>query len=119
MLLACILPSLMFYRLARDSINWRAFSFGFLYILFVSVFWEAAVGVPYQWWDYHRSQMMGIFIGAFTGLPVEAVILWVFSSWTTVIVYRTVHLLLSRSALRLARAENPSTSLGETQAISH
>jgi hypothetical protein len=119
MLLACILPSLMCYRLVRDSINWRAFSFGFLYILFVSVFWEAAVGVPYQWWDYHRSQMMGIFIGAFTGLPVEAVILWVFSSWTTVIVYRTVHLLLSRRALPLARAGNPSTSLGETQAVSH
>ncbi len=118
MLLACILPSLLFYRLARDSINWRAFSFGFLFILFVSVFWEATVGVPYQWWDYNRSQMMGLFIGAFTSLPVEAVILWLFASWTTIIVYRTVHVFLGARALRFGRTGKETSLLKESHAVS-
>jgi hypothetical protein len=91
MLVACILPSALFLPIAKPFINWRAFSLSFFFVLLVSIFWEAGLALPYQWWDYHHAQMMGIFIGAFTNLPLEAVLLWMFASGTTVIVYELVH----------------------------
>ena len=92
--LATIVPSLMFYRVAKPFINWRAVMITLFFILFVSLLWEAAIGVPYQWWDYHRDQMIGVFVGAFTGLPIEAVVVWAFATWTTVIIYETIHTFL-------------------------
>ena len=88
------MPSILFYRVAKPFINWRALMLTLFFILFLSLFWEAAVGVPYQWWDYNRGQMIGVFIGAFTGLPLEAVVIWLFATWTTVIMYETVHTFL-------------------------
>ncbi len=100
MLACCILPSLFCYRIAFPRINWRAFSFGFFFMLFISLFWEGAVGVPYQWWDYNRGQMMGIFIPALTGLPFEAVLLWFCASWTNTLVYVTIRSLLPSEAAK-------------------
>ncbi|MHB8522173.1 MAG: hypothetical protein ACYDH9_15635 [Limisphaerales bacterium] len=94
MLVATIIPSVFCFRFVRSAVNWRAFSLAFFYILFVSLLWEAALGIPYQWWGYNSGQMMGIFIGAFCNLPLEAVVLWVFASWTTIIIYETVHALV-------------------------
>ncbi len=104
MLLATILPTILCFRIARPFINWRALMLTVFFILFLSIFWEATVGVPYQWWDYNRDQMVGIFIGAFTGLPLEAVLLWAFSAWAVVIIYETIHIVQMigrREALRL------------------
>ena len=39
--------------------------------------------------------MMGLFIGAWFGLPVEAVILWLSVTFTTVMVYETFKILIS------------------------
>jgi hypothetical protein len=97
-LLSSVVPSLMFYRIAAPSINWRAMMVTLFFILFLSLFWEGTVGVPYQWWDYNHSQMIGIFIGAFAGLPIEAVIIWGFAAWTTIVVYETVHAFLRARA---------------------
>ena len=38
---------------------------------------EATLAVPYGWWDYQQKQMMGLFIGAWAGLPIEAVVVWI------------------------------------------
>jgi hypothetical protein len=93
-LASTVVPSLMFYPIAKPFINWRAMMVTLFFILLLSLFWEAGVGVPYQWWDYNHSQMMGIFINAFASLPIEAVIVWAFAAWTTIIVYETVHTLV-------------------------
>jgi hypothetical protein len=58
--------------------------------LTTSLLWEATLGVPYGWWDYQPSQMMGIFIVAWNRLPVEAVFVWIAVSFQTVIVYEVV-----------------------------
>ena len=92
--LGSILPSVMFYRIARPFINFRALALTGFFMGLVSLFWEAAIGIPYQWWDYRRDQMVGIFIGPLTGLPIEEVILWVSAAWCTVIVYETIHVFL-------------------------
>jgi hypothetical protein len=115
MLAATIVPSMLCYRIAKPFINWRAMMLAMFYVLFVSIFWEATVGVPYQWWDYNREQMMGVFINAFTGLPLEAVVLWVFAAWAAVIVYETIYTLLHlgwRDARSLLTRQQPAGVTG-------
>jgi hypothetical protein len=89
-----ITPSIVFFPVANRYINWRAFSLATLFILFVSLFWEAAIAVPYQWWGFQPRQMLGLLINGFCGLPVEEPILWIAITWGTVIIYETIYTLL-------------------------
>ena len=90
LVLAAIIPSAALFRATRDFINWRAFSFTFFLILLVSVIWEVTLAQPYRWWEYQNDQMLGIFIKAWFGLPIEAVLVWVAVTFTTVITYEVV-----------------------------
>jgi hypothetical protein len=92
--LVAMTPSMVFFPVARRFINWRAFSVGFLFILLVSLFWEAAIAVPYQWWDFKHPQMLGLFINGFCGLPIEEPLLWMGVTWATVILYETAYTVL-------------------------
>lgn len=92
--LVAMTPSILFFPVANPYINWRAFSLTFLFMLLVSLFWEAAIAVPYQWWGYQPREMLGVFINGFSGLPLEAVILWLAVTWATVITYETIYTLL-------------------------
>jgi hypothetical protein len=92
--LVALTPSILFFPVARPFINWRAFSLGLLFILLVSLFWEATIAVPYQWWGFQPGQMLGLFINGFSGLPLEEPILWTGVTWATVIVYETISTLL-------------------------
>jgi hypothetical protein len=89
LLLASIVPSLFCSRVAFQFINWRALVFGWLFVLAISQFWEASLGVPYGWWAYAPDQMMGVFLKPHCDLPIEAVLVWTLGSWTTVIIYET------------------------------
>jgi hypothetical protein len=84
------IPSAGFLRAAQPFINWRAFSFTFFVILLISLLWEVTLAIPYGWWDYRPSAMIGLTIGAWGGLPVEAVCVWMAVSFTTVIVYEVI-----------------------------
>ena len=90
LLLGSIVPSLFCSRVAFQFINWRALTTSWLFILGISQFWEASLGIPYGWWDYEQDQMMGIFIKPHCDLPLEAVLVWTLGSWTTVICYETI-----------------------------
>ena len=92
--LVALTPSIIFFPIASPYINWRAFSLGLFFILLVSLFWEATIAVPYQWWGFQPRQMLGLFINGFSGLPVEEPMLWAGVTWATVIVYETVSTLL-------------------------
>jgi hypothetical protein len=81
------IPSVALFKTARRFINWRAFSLTLFMILLISMFWEATLAVPYKWWGYQPGQMMGLFIGAWAGLPIEAVSVWISVTYTTAIVY--------------------------------
>lgn len=96
--LVAVTPSIVFFPVANRYINWRAFSLAFLFILLVSLFWEAAIAVPYQWWGFQPRQMLGLLIKGFSGLPVEEPILWLAVTWATVIVYETLYTVLYRAA---------------------
>jgi hypothetical protein len=85
-------PSIGLFPAARRFINWRAFSLTLFMILLISMFWEATLAVPYGWWGYQQKQMVGLFIGAWAGLPIEAVALWISVTYTTTIVYEVLKL---------------------------
>ena len=85
-----LVPSAGFLPAARRFINWRAISLTIFVILFISMLWEATLAIPYGWWGYQPRQMMGLFIGAWAGLPVEAVVVWIAVTYATTIVYEIV-----------------------------
>jgi hypothetical protein len=89
-------PSIALFSTARRFINWRALSLTLFMILLISLFWEGTLAVPYGWWGYQPSQMTGLFIGAWAGLPIEAVLVWISVTYTTAIVYEVLKIWLTR-----------------------
>ena len=85
-----LVPSVSFFPTARRFINWRAFSLTLFMILLISMFWEATLAVPYGWWGYRQKEMMGLFIGAWAGLPIEAITVWIAVTYGTTMVYEIV-----------------------------
>jgi len=85
-----MIPSVSFFHAVRRLINWRALSLTIFMLLLISIFWEATLAVPYGWWGYQQKQMIGLFIGAWSQLPIEAVFVWIAVSYATVIVYEIV-----------------------------
>jgi len=65
------------------------------FMLLVSLVWEATLAVPYNWWNFQRSQMMGIFVGAWSRLPIEEICVWIAVTYATVIVFEVVKVLLA------------------------
>jgi hypothetical protein len=90
-------PSIALFPAARNFIHWRALSLTLFMILLISLFWEATLAVPYGWWGFRQEQMIGIFIGAWDGLPIEEVLVWVSVTYTTAIVYEVLKIKLQRA----------------------
>jgi hypothetical protein len=85
-----IVPAAGFFATAQPFINWRAFSFTFFLILLISLLWEVTLAIPYGWWGFRPSTTMGLAVGAWHGLPVEEVCVWLAVSFTTVITYEVI-----------------------------
>lgn len=90
-LLAC-LPCMVLYNVTRALINWRAFTFMSFTLLLVSIVYEVTFGVPYGWWKYHPDAMLGLFVSAWSGLPIEAIMLWVAAGFGTVLIYEALRI---------------------------
>ena len=90
LVVTALAPSALLFPSARPMINWRAFSLTLYIIALTSLLWEATLALPYGWWGYQKPQMIGLSVLAWDGLPIEAVILWLAVTFTTVIVYETV-----------------------------
>jgi len=85
-----LIPSVSLYPTTRRFINWRALSMTMFFMLLVSMLWEATLALPYGWWNYQHRAMLGIFIQAWSQLPIEAVLVWVAVSYGTVILFEAV-----------------------------
>jgi len=81
------LPTFLFLRAVAAFVNWRAFAAAYAALMLVSLVWEATLGVPYDWWNYKPQQMLGIQVNAWSGLPLEAVLLWLVIAWDCVIAF--------------------------------
>ena len=95
LVIGALLPAVSFYPLARRFINWRALSLTLFFMLLVSLLWEATLAVPYNWWNFQHRQMMGMYIGAWSDLPVEEVCIWVAVTYATAIVFEVVKVWLA------------------------
>ncbi len=106
-----ITPSIVFYEVAAPFVNWRAYTLAFFSTMLVSLFWEGALAVPYQWWGYNPKQMLGFFLNGLSGLPVEEPILWIAASWAIVIIFETINSFFHMKLLRLEQVlENKPVS---------
>jgi len=90
LVLMALTPAVALFPEARSVINWRAFSLTFFVILLTSLLWEATLAIPYGWWGYQGRQMMGLRVTAWSGLPIEAVMVWLAVTFSTVVVYEIV-----------------------------
>lgn len=87
---ASLIPSAGFFQTAQRFINWRAFSFTFFLLLLISLLWEVTLALPYGWWEYRQNTMIGLNIGAWSNLPIEAPGVWMAVTFTTVITYEVI-----------------------------
>lgn len=99
-------PAVTCFPVAKRFINWRAFSLTLFFTLLTSLLWEATLAVPYNWWNYQHGQMLGLFVGAWAGLPIEAVCVWIAVTYATVIIFEVVK-------IRIACAESRDSRLSE------
>jgi hypothetical protein len=105
--LLSFVPSSLFMPVARPAINWRAFSATLFFTVLVALLWEVTLAAPYHWWGYQHGQMVGIFIKGWSSLPVEAVLVWISLTYSTVICFHTIkQWLLDRKPL--AQLSNPA-----------
>lgn len=88
--LVALVPSAGFFRTAQPFVNWRAFSFTFFLILLISLLWEVTLALPYGWWGFRPTALIGLNVGAWANLPIEEVGLWMAVSFTTVITYEVI-----------------------------
>jgi hypothetical protein len=89
---AAFIPSSLLFDSVKRSINWHAFSFSAMTMFLLSMLWEATIAFPYEWWGYKPEMMIGEFIGAWNGLPIEEPFLWLLVSFAVVIIFEAIHL---------------------------
>src|SRR6266700_1608431 len=87
---ASIIPSAGFFPTAQPFIHWRAFRFTFFLLLLLSLLWEVTLALPYGWWEYRPRVLIGLHVGAWFDLPIEAACVWMAVSFTTVITYEVI-----------------------------
>jgi hypothetical protein len=90
LILGGLVPSVSFYPATRRFINWRALSLTMFLILLISMLWEATLALPYGWWNYQHHAMVGVFIGAWSDLPIEAVLVWLAVTYGTIVLFEAV-----------------------------
>jgi hypothetical protein len=90
-----LVPAMSFYPTVRRFINWRALSLTMFIIMLISLLWEATLALPYGWWNFQHPAMLGIFIGAWSNLPIEEIFVWIAVTYGTVIVFEAVKIWLA------------------------
>jgi hypothetical protein len=87
--IAAYVPAIMFYRVTRAFVNWRALIFCLVVTVLVSLIWEATLALPHGYWNYQHGAMLGVFIGVWNELPLEAITVW-FVCTLAILVYEFV-----------------------------
>jgi len=90
LVLGALLPSSVLLPEALPVINWRAFSLTMFLIVLISLIWEATLAMPYQWWGFNPTHMIGLYITGWTNLPIEEICVWIAVTFETTIVYEII-----------------------------
>jgi hypothetical protein len=110
LLLAGLVPVVLYIRSVRPFVNWQAFSFANIALMLVYLIWEGTLAMPYGYWDYNRQQMLGVFVRPWGGLPIEAVALWFATGWLNLATYEALRIVFAngRPLTDLLRARRRS-----------
>ena len=92
-----VLPAAMLFGFEFRFINLPAFLFTVMSIIIIGLLWEVTLALPYGWWDYQASAMVGIFIKPWSDLPIEAAFLWVAAAWSNVAFYELFRIFYHRN----------------------
>jgi hypothetical protein len=90
LVLGSLLPSVALYSALKNTINWRALGLTLFMMVLISLIWEATLALPYGWWSFQDSAMVGVYIRAWDNLPVEEVFVWIAVTYMTVLVYEAI-----------------------------
>jgi hypothetical protein len=90
LVLGALGPSAALLPAAMPVINWRALSLAVFILLLISLLWEVTLALPYGWWGFQDSAMIGLRITAWNRLPIEEVCVRIAVTYATVIVYEIV-----------------------------
>jgi len=90
-----IIPAIGLFSAVSGLVNWRAFGVTTLYLVMTAALWEAVLALPRHWWGYQPPAMMGLWVKTLSPrddwwLPVEAVIVWICTPFSVVMIYEAV-----------------------------
>ncbi len=91
-MVVAILPPVYCFPRVCHVINWQAFSFTQLAMVLICLLWEVTLAAPLQWWAFQPDMMTGIYISAWSNLPIEEPFVWLASPFTVIVTYETVRL---------------------------
>ncbi len=94
------IPASALYPMVAHCINWRALSFTGVSMFLLSQIWEGSVAVTNGWWGYRAEAMIGIYVGAWGGVPIEEPFLWLLCPFTTIPVYHALRQRTWRASAR-------------------
>jgi lycopene cyclase domain-containing protein len=92
LLAVAFIPASLLLPSVRAHLNWQAYSFTALAMFLISLLWEGTLAVPYGWWGYREEMMVGLYVRAWSNVPIEEPFLWLLVTFTTVVVYEAVRL---------------------------
>jgi len=89
-------PAMGLMKSVAPFINWRSLGFTLVIVVLVSLIWEVTLALPYHWWSFQHRHMIGLYVKAWFGLPIEEVILWISVSYASITIYETVKIYLAK-----------------------
>jgi len=97
LIIVAVAPAIVLFRSVAPYVNWRAFAITTLYVVLTSLVWEVLLALPRHWWGYKPAGMIGLWVRSFSTdlewrLPIEAVIVWVVTPFSTVFGYEAIKL---------------------------
>jgi hypothetical protein len=67
--------------------NSRAFLFAMALQVVISLVWEGTLALPYRFWNYQMTAMVGLTAVPWSNLAIEACFLWVSVGWSVMLWY--------------------------------
>ena len=86
-LVIVFLPLCALYNKVHKFTNPRAFLFVMVLQVLVSIVWEATLALPYGYWNYKLTAMVGLVAIPWSNLALEACFLWVSVAWGVMFMY--------------------------------
>lgn len=95
LMLLVFVPAVLIWNKSSPYINPGAMFFTIVAAVLFSLIWEATLALPYGWWNYNPKWMIGIFVPPWHYIPLEAIFLWLFAGWGTVLIFEFFRLLIA------------------------